>query len=427
MHINSLKNKYTVNLTLTEKILNRASGRVVTSGDVIEVTVDLAAFHDLTGYHVVEVMEKMGKVRIWDVDKFVLAFDHLAPPPTERAAEIQVGLRKFAKLANVKYFHDVGDGILHQLLLEKYALPGQVVMAADSHTTTAGAIGAFAQGLGASDIAAIVVTGKTWLVVPEPFKVRLIGKLGSGVYGKDVVLHLLGTFRAEGLSGKSVEFFVDVPTAFPMDYRATVSNMGTELGADAAMFVPDQETVNYIHNMRGIDVKPVTPDQGARYVDEYDLELGRLEPLVAVPHSVDNVKSVREVEGLDVDYVFIGSCTNGRLSDIEVAAQILRRGKAKARCIAIPASRDVFLKALELGYIDILTKAGCVITHGTCGPCIGGHFGIVGPGEVAVSTSNRNFIGRMGSKEGKVYLANAATAAAAALTGKLVDPRQFLI
>ncbi|ADY01728.1 3-isopropylmalate dehydratase [Vulcanisaeta moutnovskia 768-28] len=411
--------------TLTEKILTRASGRPISPGDIVEVNVDLAAFHDLTGYHVIEVMEKMGKVRIWDLDKFVLAFDHLAPPPTERAAEIQVGLRKLAKSLNVKYFHDVGDGILHQLLLEKYALPGQVVMAADSHTTTAGAVGAFAQGLGASDIAAIVITGKTWLMIPEPFKIRLMGRLNPGVYGKDVALHILREFKAEGLSGKSVEFYVDDPSAFPMDYRATVSNMGTEMGADAAMFIPDQETINYIRNTRNLDVKPVTPDLGAKYMDEYDIELSRLEPLVAAPHSVDNVKSISEVEGLDVDYVFIGSCTNGRLSDIEAAAKILKRGKAKARCIAIPASRDVFERALELGYIDILVKAGCVVTYGTCGPCIGGHFGLVGPGEVAVSTSNRNFIGRMGSKEGKVYLANAAVAAATALEGKLADPRKY--
>ena len=413
-------------LTLTEKILNRASSKLVSPGDVVEINVDLAAFHDLTGYHVVEVMEKMGTVKIWDVNKFVLAFDHLAPPPTERAAEIQVGLRKFAKAAGVKFFHDVGDGILHQLLLDYYAMPGQVVMAADSHTTTVGAVGAFAQGLGASDIAAIVITGKTWLVVPEPFRVRILGRPGPGVYGKDVALHLLDVFRAEGLNGKSAEFIVEDPGAFPMDYRATVSNMGIELGLDAAMFVPDSETLNYIRERRGIEVKPVTPDPDARYVDGYDVELNRLEPLVAAPHSVDNVKSISEVEGLEVDYVFIGSCTNGRLSDIEVAAKILRNGRVRSRCVAIPASRDIYIKASELGYIDTLVRAGCVVTYGTCGPCLGGHFGLVGPGEVAVSTGSRNFRGRMGSPEGRVYLANAAVAAAAALNGKFVDPRKYL-
>ncbi|BDR92516.1 3-isopropylmalate dehydratase large subunit [Vulcanisaeta souniana] len=413
-------------LTLTEKILNRASGQSVSPGDVVEINVDLAAFHDLTGYHVVEVMEKMGKVRIWDVNKFVLAFDHLAPPPTERAAEIQVGLRKFAKTASVKFFHDVGDGILHQLLLDQYALPGQVVMAADSHTTTVGAVGAFAQGLGASDVAAIVITGKTWMVAPEPFRIRVLGKPGPGIYGKDVVLHLLGVFKAEGLNGKSAEFFVEDPGAFPMDYRATVSNMGIELGLDAAMFVPDSETVRHIKEKRGVEIKPVTPDPDARYVDGYDVELNKLEPLVAAPHSVDNVKSISEVEGLDVDYVFIGSCTNGRLSDIEVAAKILRNGRVRSRCVAIPASREIYIKASELGYIDTLVRAGCVVTYGTCGPCLGGHFGLVGPGEVAISTGSRNFRGRMGSSEGRVYLANAAVAAATALNGKFTDPRKYL-
>lgn len=413
-------------LTLTEKILNRASGRSVSPGDVVEIGVDLAAFHDLTGHHVVEVMEKMGTVKVWDVSKFVIAFDHLAPPPTERAAEIQVGLRKFVKSAGVRFFHDVGDGILHQLLLDYYALPGQVVMAADSHTTTVGAVGAFAQGLGASDVAAIVITGRTWLVVPEPFRVRILGKPGPGIYGKDVALHLLSVFKAEGLNGKSAEFIVEEPGAFPMDYRATVSNMGVELGLDAAMFVPDAETIRYIRERRGVEVKPITPDQGARYVDGYDVELGRLEPLVAAPHSVDNVKSISEVEGLEVDYVFIGSCTNGRLSDIEVAAKILRNGRVRSRCVAIPASRDIYIRASELGYIDALVRAGCVVTYGTCGPCLGGHFGLVGPGEVAVSTGSRNFRGRMGSPEGRVYLANAAVAAAAALNGKFVDPRKYL-
>lgn len=413
-------------LTLTEKILSRAAGRQVSPGDVAEVSVDLAAFHDLTGHHVVEVMENVGVVKVWDVNKFVVAFDHLAPPPNERAAEIQVNLRKFVKSINLRNFHDVGEGILHQLLLEKYALPGQVIMAADSHTTTVGAIGAFAQGMGASDMASILITGKTWLVIPEPFLVRLINEPALGVYGKDVALHILSVFKAEGLNGKSVEFMVERPRAFPMDYRATVSNMGVEFGADAAIFIPDEETLDYLRRSRGVEVKPITPDPDAKYVDEYTIELNKLEPLVAAPHSVDNVKPITEVEGTEVDYVFIGSCTNGRLSDLEVAARILRNRRVKARCIAIPASRDLFLKALNAGYINSLTEAGCVVTYGTCGPCLGGHFGVIGPGEVAVSTGSRNFRGRMGSPEGKVYLANAAVAAAAALEGKLTDPRKYL-
>lgn len=408
--------------TLTEVILSRAAGRSVSPGDVVEVKVDLVAFHDLTGYHVVENIEKVGGNV--SVGNLVVAFDHMVPPPTQRAAEIQVSLRKFVRDHGVLSFHDVGDGILHQLLLERYAVPGTVVMGADSHTVTVGALGAFAQGLGASDVAAIVMTGKTWLVVPEPIKVTLSGSLRGGVMGKDVALYILGKYGAEHFNGYSLEFYVDDPKEFPMDYRATVANMGIEMGADTLMFIPDTVTVEYVKVMRGMEFN--VPIIKGAYNDEIDIELGRIEPLVAAPDSVDNVKSVSEVEGIDVDYVFIGSCTNGRLSDISVAAKILKGKRVKSRCIVIPASRSVFEDALRLGYIDILTRAGCVVTFGTCGPCIGGHFGIAGPNEVVVSTSNRNFKGRMGHPSAKIYLANPAVAAASAVEGKIIDPRKYL-
>ena len=408
--------------SLTEMILSRAAGRGVSPGDVVEVEVNLVAFHDLTGYHVVEVVEKVGGNV--NAGNLVVAFDHMVPPPTQRAAEIQVSLRKFVRERGVSAFHDVGDGILHQLLLEKYAVPGAVVMGADSHTVTVGALGAFAQGLGASDIAAIVMTGSTWLVVPEPVKVTLLGSLRDGVMGKDVALYILGKYGAEYFNGNSLEFYVERPREFPMDYRATVANMGIEMGADTLMFIPDVVTVEYIKNMRGVDVS--VPMVKGEYNDEISIELDSIEPLVAAPDSVDNVKSVGEVEGMDVDYVFIGSCTNGRLSDIEVAARILKGRRVRSRCIVIPASRSVFEEALRLGYIDILTRAGCVVTFGTCGPCIGGHFGIAGPDEIVVSTSNRNFKGRMGHPSAKIYLTNPATAAVSAVEGKIVDPRKYL-
>ena len=410
--------------TWTQHILGRF-GRAE-PGEVIDVKPDIVGFHDLTGYHVIEVLEGFGKYRI-NVENIVVAFDHLAPPPNDRAATLQVKIRKWVRSHGIPTFHDVGEGILHQIILEKYAMPGQVIFAADSHTTTAGALGAFAQGLGASDIAALIALGKTWLVVPEPMRIRLLGRPGPGVDGKDVALRILGEFGAEGLNGYSVEVFVEEPSAFPVEYRATVANMGIEMGADALMFVPDAETARYLRETRGVDYEPPRLDYGG-YSQDFDIELDKLEPLVAAPHSVDNVKSVREVEGTEVDYVFIGSCTNGRLSDLVTAAKILAKadGKVKARCIAIPASYSVWRKALEMGVIDVLTKAGCVVTYGTCGPCLGGHFGIAGPGETVVSTGSRNFRGRMGSPDAKIYLANPATAAAAALEGRLVDPRKYL-
>jgi 3-isopropylmalate/(R)-2-methylmalate dehydratase large subunit len=411
--------------TLTEKILSRASGKEVSPGDVIEAKTDIVAFHDLTGYHVIEVMEKAGIEKVFDKSKIVIAFDHLAPPPDIRSAEIQVMIRKFVKKMGLPNFHDINFGIMHEVLLEKYALPGQVIVAADSHTTTSGAVGAFAQGMGASDIAAATITGKTWLVVPTPFKVELKGSPRKWITGKDVALKLLQEFKADYFNGMSIEVYVENPSAFPMDYRATVSNMGIEMNADALMFIPDEETKNYIKTMRGYEPALVTPDPGAKYTDEYTIELGKLEPLVAAPYSVDNVKTVNEVEGKEVDQVFIGSCTNGRLSDIEIAAKILKDKKVKTRCIAIPASYEMFKRAMDLGYIETLVNAGCIVTYGTCGPCLGGHFGVAGPGETIVSTSNRNFRGRMGSNDSKVYLANPAVAAASALEGKITDPRSI--
>ncbi|MEM0173911.1 MAG: 3-isopropylmalate dehydratase large subunit [Sulfolobaceae archaeon] len=409
--------------TLTEKILSRAANKTVTPGDVVEINVDLVAFHDLTGYHVIEVMEKVGMLKVFNKNKLIIAFDHLAPPPDVRSAEIQVNIRKFVKDLRIPNFHDINTGILHQLLIEKYVDPGMVVVAADSHTSTSGAVGAFAQGMGASDIAAAVITGKTWVVVPQPFKVKLSNEPQKWISGKDVALKLLGEFKADYFNGMSIEVYVEKPSSFPMDYRATVANMGIEMNADALMFIPDEETVNYIKSNRGYEPPIIKPDIGAKYVDEYEIELNKLEPLVAAPHSVDNVKAARELEGTPIDQVFIGSCTNGRISDIEVAAKILKGKKVKTRCIVIPASYQVFKTAIEMGYINILADAGCIITYGTCGPCLGGHFGIAGPGENILSTSSRNFKGRMGSPEAKVFLSGPAVAAASALKGEIVDPR----
>ncbi|EWG07904.1 MAG: 3-isopropylmalate dehydratase large subunit [Candidatus Aramenus sulfurataquae] len=411
--------------TLTEKILSRAAGRTVSPGDVAEIKVDIVGFHDLTGYHVIEVMEKAGLEKVFDKSKVVIAFDHLAPPPDQRSAEIQGYIRKFVRKMGLPNFHDINFGILHEVLIENYANPGQVIVAADSHTTTSGAVGAFAQGMGASDIAAAVITGRTWLMVPEPFKVVLKGEPAKWINGKDVALKILGEFKADYFNGMSIEVEVEKPRAFPMDYRATVSNMGIEMNADALMFVPDEETVNYIKTMRGYEPPVVKPDQGAKYVDAYTIELDKMEPLVAAPHSVDNVRTAREAEGIEVDQVYIGSCTNGRISDFEVAAKILKGRTVKTRCIAIPASYKMFKQAMELGYVETLVNAGCIVTYGTCGPCLGGHFGVAGPGETIVSTSSRNFKGRMGSVDSKVYLAGPAVAAATAATGKITDPRDL--
>ncbi len=412
-------------LTLTEKILSRVSGKKVSPGDVVEAEVDLTAFHDLTGYHVIEVIDKIGR-KIHRIDDLVIAFDHLVPPPDVRSAEIQKSIREFVKKNNIPNFHDAGYGILHQVLLEKYVLPGQLVIAADSHTTTSGALGAFAQGMGASDIAAAVITGRTWLTVPQPFRIVLEGGLREWVTGKDIALEILRVFKADYFNGMSIEVFVKNGKSFPMDYRATVANMGIEMNADTLMFIPDEETRAFIERERGYTPNIIQPDENAEYIDEYTIEMDNVDLLIAAPHSVDNVKSVRDVEGIDIDYVFIGSCTNGRLSDLEIAAKIMKGKRVRSRCIVIPASWKIFTKAMELGYIQILVEAGCIVTYGTCGPCIGGHFGVTAPGETVVATINRNFIGRMGSPQSKIYLSGPSVAAATAVLGKIAEPGDVL-
>ncbi|MEM4647618.1 MAG: 3-isopropylmalate dehydratase/homoaconitate hydratase family large subunit, partial [Candidatus Nezhaarchaeales archaeon] len=351
----------------------------------------------------------------------------LVPPPDVKSAEIQQAVRSFARELKLPNFHDVGYGILHQVLVERYVMPGQVVVVADSHASTSGALGAFAQGMGASDVAAIVMTGRTWLTVPQPFKLVLDGEPRQWITGKEVSLELLRVFKADYFVGTSIEVFVNEPSKFPMDYRLTVANMGIEMNADSLIFIPDEVTRSYIESMRNVKLSKVEkPDPGAKYVDEYTLQLNNVDFLVAAPSSVDNVKSVRELSNVEVDMVFIGSCTNGRLSDLEIAAKIMRGKKVKTRCIVIPASWSVFKKALELGYIQTLVEAGCVVTYGTCGPCIGGHFGVAGPNEVVVSTSNRNFVGRMGSPQSKVYLSGPAVAAATAIAGRIAEPSEVL-
>jgi 3-isopropylmalate/(R)-2-methylmalate dehydratase large subunit len=277
--------------------------------------------------------------------------------------------------------------------------------------------------MGASDVAAAAITGRTWLTVPQPFKIVLEGRPRQWITGKEVSLEILRVFKADYFVGMSIEVFVEEPKAFPMDYRLTVANMGVEMNADALMFVPDEETLRYLEEMRGASpFKFVRPDTEAEYVDEYSIKLDDVDFLVAVPSSVDNVKSARELSDVEVDVVFIGSCTGGRLSDLEVAAKVMKGKRVRSRCIVVPASWRTFKKALELGYVQTLVEAGCVVTYGTCGPCIGGHFGVLGPGEVAVSTSNRNFIGRMGSPLSKVYLSGPAVAAATAVLGRIAEP-----
>ncbi len=413
--------------TICEKILSKACGRDVSPGEVVEANVDLAMFHDLTGYHVVEVMEKVGLVKVWNNDHLVIIFDHLVPPPSTRAADLQRKLREFAKKYSITKFHDCGEGICHIVMIEKrYTRPGMFVVGADSHTTTGGAVGAFSTGIGASDMAMVVLTGKLWVMVPETIKIVIEGEVPRGVMAKDIILNIIGNHGSDAANFRVVEFHGSTLKKLNIDERVTLANMSVEMGAECGIVVPDEITLNFYREV-GIDVKPVLPDVNAKYCDEWNIDVSKLEPQIAIPHSIDNVKSVNEVEGVEVDEVFIGSCTNGKLTDLEIAAKIMKGEKIKvSRCVVVAASREIFKKALERGYVQALVEAGCIVTYGTCGPCLGGHFGLIGDGEVAVSTGSRNFKGRMGSPEGKVYVASPAVAAASAIEGKIADPRKYL-
>lgn len=418
-------------MNIAEKILARASGRdYVEPGEIVDARVDRVMFHDLTGPMTLKVFEEMGGGSVWDPDRVVVIFDHIVPACNITAAENHVKLRRFVENQGIKHFYDVGrGGICHQVMVEKgHVLPGELIIGADSHTCMYGALGAFATGVGATDMAATLLTGRIWLRVPETIIVKYTGRMPGYLSGKDLILYTIGVIGADGANYKAVIYSGDVVKHLSMDDRLTMSNMAVEMGAKTGIFEPDDVTLAYLKGRSSSDFTLVRSDEGASYSEEYEFDISSMEPQVACPYRVDNVKPVSEVEGIHVDQAFIGSCTNGRLSDLRIAARILkgRRVSRSTRLIVIPASQDVYREALREGLIDVLLEAGAMICNPTCGPCIGVHLGVLAPGEVCVASINRNFIGRMGSRESKVYLASPATVAASAIEGKIADPRRYL-
>ncbi|MCS7098262.1 MAG: 3-isopropylmalate dehydratase large subunit [Candidatus Methanomethyliaceae archaeon] len=411
-------------MTISEKILAKASGRkYVTPGEYVVGKIDLAMIHDLTGPLTLNVLKQVGYEKPWNSDKIVIIFDHQVPANSTITAELQKQLRKYAKKYGIK-LHDVGrQGICHQILAEEYVKPGMLVVGADSHTCTLGALGAFATGIGSTDMAAVILTGELWFRVPESIRFELKGDLKLGVSAKDVILYIIGMVGADGALYCAVEFSGDGIRKMSIDSRLTICNMAVEMGAKTGIVDPDEKTMEYCGTGEIIE-----SDKDAEYYKEFEINLNEIIPQVALPHSVDNVKPVSEVEGIEVDQVFIGSCTNGRLEDLEAAAEILKGRKVwkDTRLIIIPASPRVYMEAERRGYIRTFIEAGAVVCNPNCGPCLGGHMGILADDEVCVSTSNRNFVGRMGSPKSKVYLVSPQTAAATAVEGKLVDPRRYM-
>jgi 3-isopropylmalate/(R)-2-methylmalate dehydratase large subunit len=419
-------------MNITEKILAKASGKnTVQPGEIVDANVDMVMVHDLTGPLAVEAFEKIGVKKVWDNQKVVVILDHQVPAESVTAAELHKTMRKFAQDQQLRIY-DVGKGgICHQVMPEKgHVLPGAVIVGADSHTCTYGAFGAFATGIGSTEAAAVLATGKIWLKVPEAIKINVEGQFQKYVTPKDLILHIIGKLGAGGAIYKSVEFRGPTIRDISIAGRMTLCNMTVEMGAKNGIVEPDETTRKFL---KGRTAKLFAPfeslisDADAAYEKTIDIDVTDLTPQIAYPSSVDNVKPASEMSNVKVEQAFIGSCTNGRIEDLRVAAEILKGKMVKdgVRTLVIPASQEVYRQALTEGLIEIFTDAGALVCGSTCGPCLGGHIGLLAPGETCVSTSNRNFIGRMGSKEANVYLASPATVAASAVTGRITDPREL--
>ncbi|UCG92123.1 MAG: 3-isopropylmalate dehydratase large subunit [candidate division WOR-3 bacterium] len=413
--------------TLAEKILSAKSGQDAYAGDIVIARVDVAAFQDGTGPLGVRQLQKMNLEQV-RAPKSILFIDHAAPSPRKELSNDHILLREFSRKTGA-ILSEVGDGVIHQRLVEDFAKPGDVVIGADSHSCTSGALGAFATGMGSTDVAIGMAMGKTWFKVPETFRIEVKGTFQSGVYSKDLILYLIGMLGADGATYKALEFGGPAIDRLSMESRFVLSNMAVEAGAKTGLIASDKVTKTYFKSRGRLkDWKPLFPDRDAQYERVIDVDAGKIEPQIAFPHTVDNTRPVSKARGIKIDQVFIGTCTNGRIEDLKVAAKILKgkRRAAHTRLIVCPASRDVYLASMKLGLLETFVHAGASIMGPGCGPCVGVHEGILGDGEICLSTANRNFKGRMGNPEGFVYLASPATAAYSAVRGEISDPRDAM-
>jgi 3-isopropylmalate/(R)-2-methylmalate dehydratase large subunit len=415
-----------VGKTLAEKILTTKSAGDACAGDIVISKVDLVFAQDTTGPLTVRQFQAGKFQKLANPQKTVLFFDHAAPSPNRQLSNDHKLLRQFAHdMGCLKY--DVGSGVCHQIVAEALAKPGDVVVGSDSHTVTAGALGAFATGMGSTDVAVVFALGKTWFRVPESFKINVTGKFKANVGAKDLVLYLIGSVGADGATYKSLEFGGEGLANMTMSDRFTVANMAVEAGAKVGLFPSDEITKAYLKAQgRPNDFQPLEADKDANYEKTIDIDLGAVQPMVAKPHQVDNTTRAKELKGTKIQQVFIGTCTNGRLEDLAIAATILKGKKRHpdTRLIVAPASSKVLLEAIAAGYIKTLLEAGAVILPPGCGACLGLHQGVLGDGESCLSTANRNFKGRMGNPEAFIYLGSPATAAASAIKGEITDPRE---
>ncbi len=414
-------------MTMTQKILARCAGKDrVEVGELIEGKLDLVLGNDITTPVAITEFNKAGLTQVFDKDKIAIVLDHSTPCKDIKSAQLCAQAREFAQRFDITHFYDVGCmGVEHALLPEKgLTAPGEVIIGADSHTCTYGALGAFSTGVGSTDMAAGMATGLAWFKVPAAIKVTLTGTLPPYVSGKDVVLHLIGTIGVDGALYQSLEFAGEGVAALTMDDRFTISNMAIEAGAKNGIFPVDDVTKAYLQGRVDRPWQAVEPDPDAEYTREVVIDLSTLRPTVALPHLPSNTRTVDEVAGTPIQQVVIGSCTNGRLKDLQEAAAIFKGHKVAkgVRCIVLPATQQIMLDAMAEGLIQIFIEAGCAVSTPTCGPCLGGHMGVLSNGERAISTTNRNFVGRMGPTDSEIILASPAVAAASAIAGCVAAP-----
>jgi 3-isopropylmalate/(R)-2-methylmalate dehydratase large subunit len=416
-----------VGKTLTEKILGCKAGKGVRAGEVVTVSPDYILSHDNSAA-IIQEFRKLGIAKVRAPEKIVIVLDHIVPASEEKYAQNHKSIREFVAEQGIPNFFDINSGICHQVLPEQgFALPGKVIVGSDSHTPSYGALGAFATGIGRTETACTWATDEIWLRVPETIRIDLGGRWPSAVSAKDLSLKIIGDHGAEMANYKAVEFAGAAARDFSVGARLTLANMSAEMGAKNGYFLPDETVFRWLRGRARSSFEAVFSDPDAAYESVLEYDLSALEPQIACPHTVDNVKPVREVAGTPVQQVLIGTCTNGRLEDLEEAGRILKGRKVPTgvRVLVIPASWEVYREALKSGALAVLAEAGCVILNSGCGPCLGAHEGLLAAGETCVSTSNRNFQGRMGHRDSKIYLASPATAAASAVEGKIADPRKY--
>lgn len=414
--------------TIAEKILSKHSARDLKAGDFAICKVDFTFGQDGTSSIIIDRVKELGVQKF--KTKFCMVIDHSAPSPSEGVSKVHKKMRAFAHEHNTDLF-DIGCGVCHQVIPESGSiLPGDLVLGADSHTCTYGALGGFSTGVGSTDLAIALVTGRNWFKVPQTYKMVVKGKLPKGVFAKDIILHIISDIKADGATYKAVEFFGPVIDKLDMDARFTICNMVVEMGAKVGFMPVDKITSDWFlkRGLKTGNIRPVLSDKNANYEKVIEYDISKLEPQVSCPHTVDNTAEAAELRKVKINEAYLGTCTNGRLSDLKIAAKILksRRVASDVRFIVAPSSRNIYLEALKAGIIGILIKAGAVIVAPGCGPCVGTHNGVPADGEVVISTANRNFKGRMGNPNASIYLGSPATVTASAVEGRITDPRKYL-